>query len=85
MKVCENPIGQQIGQSHLSMLSYPRISCVQWRKSQVFISFRSQAIEKALIRTDFVDGTLTVALQKWDYEVTPLVWEDSSKKVVCVI
>ena len=33
MKACSNPIDQQIDQSDLSILSCPRISCFQWKKS----------------------------------------------------
>lgn len=64
MKVCSNPIGQQIDQSDLSIISYSRISYVQCRKSQVLISFRSRVIEETVAHTDFLDRTLTVAFQQ---------------------
>ncbi len=55
MKVCSNPVGQQIDQSDLSILSCPRISCIQGQKLQVFISFHSRVIEKRVTCTDSLD------------------------------
>jgi hypothetical protein len=45
----------------------PKISSFQRRKSHIFISFRSQVIEKAISRSNFLDETITVPRQQMDY------------------
>jgi hypothetical protein len=67
MKVQSKPIGQLLDQSSLSILPYSKVSCVEWRKPQIFISFRCRIIEETPIRTNFLDRTLTVLLQQWGY------------------
>jgi hypothetical protein len=60
---------------------YPKMSCAQWQKAQVFIYFRSRIIEETVIRTNYLEKAFTVVNPTIGGAKPPLEMEILGRKV----